>query len=108
MWVTADVHYTAAHHYDPTRAAFTDFEPFWEFVTGPANAGALGPNTLDATFGPQVEFVKAPGDKYHLVGPMDGYQFYGELSIDGESRALTVRLLELGGTELYRKELTPP
>ena len=27
VWITADVHYAAAHHYDPERAAFTDFHP---------------------------------------------------------------------------------
>ena len=34
-WITADVHYCAAHEYHPTRAKFTDFDPFWEFVAGP-------------------------------------------------------------------------
>ena len=38
--LTADVHYTAAQHYDPARAAIQDFTPFWEFVSGPAHAGA--------------------------------------------------------------------
>ena len=44
VFLTADVHYTAAHHYDPARAAVADFTPFWEFVSGPLNAGAFGPN----------------------------------------------------------------
>src|SRR5690242_5047729 len=35
VWVTADVHYAAAHHFDPVRGAGTKFEPFWEFVAGP-------------------------------------------------------------------------
>ena len=60
VWLTADVHYTAAHHYDPTRASFKDFAPFWEFVSGPLNAGTFGPNALDMTFGPEVRFIKAP------------------------------------------------
>ena len=33
VWLTADVHYTAAHYYDPNKAVFQDFEPFWEFVS---------------------------------------------------------------------------
>ena len=41
VWLTADVHYTSAQHYEPARAAFTDFEPFWEFVSGPLNAGGV-------------------------------------------------------------------
>lgn len=60
VWLTADVHYCAAHHYSPERAAFKDFAPFWEFVAGPLNAGSFGPNALDGTFGPQVMFQKAP------------------------------------------------
>ena len=59
VWLTADVHYCAAHHYDPSRAAYTDFDPFWEIVAGPVNAGTFGPNALDSTFGPKVEFQKA-------------------------------------------------
>ena len=43
VFVTGDVHYCAAHHYDPARASFTDFHPFWEFVAGPAHAGTFGP-----------------------------------------------------------------
>ena len=46
VWITADVHYTAAHYYDPNKAAFQDFEPFWEFVSGPIHAGTFGPNSL--------------------------------------------------------------
>ncbi|WP_292443296.1 alkaline phosphatase D family protein [Methylibium sp.] len=68
VWVTADVHYCAAHHYDPARAQFQDFEPFWEFVAGPLNAGSFGPGTLDNTFGRQAVFYKAlPPGRGQLV-----------------------------------------
>ena len=60
LWLTADVHYTAAHYYDPNKAAFQDFEPFWEFVSGPIHAGSFPQNQLDDTFGPQLVYVKAP------------------------------------------------
>ena len=30
LWLTADVHYMAADYYDPNKAGFQDFEPFWE------------------------------------------------------------------------------
>jgi alkaline phosphatase D len=53
LWLTADVHYTAAHSYDPNKAVFQDFEPFWEFVSGPLHAGTFPQNALDNTFGPQ-------------------------------------------------------
>ena len=58
VWFTADVHCTAARHHDPARARFTDFEPFWEFVSGPLHAGTFGPNVLDPTFGPEVRFQR--------------------------------------------------
>jgi alkaline phosphatase D len=60
VWLTADVHYCAAHYYDPQKAQYKEFDPFWEFVSGPLNAGSFGPNALDNTFGPQVMFQKAP------------------------------------------------
>src|SRR5688572_8709914 len=54
VWVTGDVHYAAAHHYDPQRARFKEFNPFWEFIAGPLHAGTFGPSQLDDTFGPDV------------------------------------------------------
>jgi alkaline phosphatase D len=57
VWTTGDGHDATAHHYDPTRARFTEFDPFWEFVAGPAHAGSFGPNALDDTFGPEVRFL---------------------------------------------------
>jgi alkaline phosphatase D len=59
VWLTADMHYTAAHHYDPNRAVFSDFEPFWEFVSGPLHAGTWTPGELDNTFGPKAMFRRA-------------------------------------------------
>src|SRR3712207_3496459 len=50
VWLTADVHYTAAYRYGPNRAKYQDFAPFWEFVSGPLNSGTFGPNELDDTF----------------------------------------------------------
>ncbi len=105
VWLTADVHHTSAQHYQPSRAAFGDFEPFWEFVSGPLNAGAFPASTLDGTFGPERVFVKAPTASN--VSPAEGYQFFGEVDIDGGSGELTVRLREQDGTVLYTKVLQP-
>ncbi|KPI11125.1 Alkaline phosphatase D-related protein [Actinobacteria bacterium OK074] len=105
VWLTADVHHTSAQHYHPSRAAFTDFEPFWEFVSGPLNAGAFPANALDATFGPDRVFVKAPVDSN--VSPAGGYQFFGQVDIDGDSGELTVRLREQDGTLLFTQTLQP-
>lgn len=109
VWLTADVHYTAAHHYDPSRAAFTDFDPFWEFVSGPLNAAvqvAGHGNAHDATFGPRVVFEKlAPSTDVN--NPAFGYQFFGEVAIDANTEAMTVRLRDVDGTVLHTTDIPP-
>jgi len=105
VWVTADVHYCAAHYYDPNKAVFQDFAPFWEFVAGPLNAGAFGPNAMDKTFGPQVIFQKAP--PVPNTPPSDGFQFFGQIDIDEHSKVLSVALKDLDGTKVFAKQLEP-
>lgn len=104
VWITADVHYCAAHHYSPERASFTDFSPFWEFVAGPINAGTFGPNEMDGTFGPRVDFVKAAD--YPNQSPRGGNQFFGHADI-GADGMLTVTLRDAKGSVLYTRELVP-
>ncbi|MEV4352212.1 alkaline phosphatase D family protein [Actinoplanes sp. NPDC049596] len=103
VFLTADVHYTAAHHYDPARAAVQDFTPFWEFVSGPAHAGAFGPNALDGTFGPQAVFVNAP--PVANASPAEGFQHFGEVEIDSRTGAFTVNLRDRDGKSLWSTTL---
>ncbi len=105
VWVTADVHYCAAHRYDPASAAFTEFDPFWEFVAGPLHAGTFGPNELDKTFGPDVKFTSVPPNMKPNRPPSEGLQFFGTLKIDGRTRALTARLHDLSGKAIYSVDL---
>jgi alkaline phosphatase D len=107
VWLTADVHYCAAHYYDPKSAAFNDFDGFWEFVAGPLNAGSFGPNTMDGTFGPQVVFSKAPPPGQVNLSPYAGLQFFGEVNIDSKSGELTVDLRDIGGASVFSKTLAP-
>ncbi|QCO97381.1 alkaline phosphatase [Arthrobacter sp. 24S4-2] len=105
VWLTADVHYCAAHHYSPDRAAFTDFDPFWEFVAGPINAGSFGPGELDGTFGPEVAFFKTGA--YPNQSPRSGEnQFFGHVDLNADD-VFTVSLRNANGTVLWRKELQP-
>jgi len=108
LWLTADLHYTAAHYYDPNRAAFQDFEPFWEFVSGPLHAGTWTAVTLERTFGPQVAFYKAAsatqGDN---LAPCYGLQFFGQAMIDGATGALTVTLKDVEDRALWSITLDP-
>ncbi len=107
VWITADVHYCAAHHYDPARAKFTEFAPFWEFVAGPLNAGTFAPAALDATFGPEVKFTGTTAATRPNRPPSEGLQFFGTMTIDGKTRAMTVRLRDLSGKSLYSVDLPP-
>lgn len=108
VWLTADVHYTAAHHYSPDRAQFQDFEPFWEFVSGPLHAGTFGPNDLDNTFGPKIEYVKGPSaEQGQNLPPSDGLQFFGKVDIEGATGLMTVRLMDSADVELWSTVLEP-
>lgn len=107
VWLTADVHYAAAHYYDPNKAQFQEFDPFWEFVSGPLHAGTFGPNTLDNTFGPEVRFVKAPEPGKANLPPSDGMQFFGHVKIDGASGQMTVTLRDRADVALWATTLDP-
>jgi alkaline phosphatase D len=108
LWLTADVHYTAAHYYDPNKAAFQDFDPFWEFVSGPIHAGSFGPNALDGTFGPQLVYVKAPSkEQGQNLPPSFGLQFFGHIAIDGPTEVMTVTLKDVDDRSLWSTRLEP-
>ena len=107
IWITGDVHYAAAHRYSPDTAAFTDFDPFWEFVAGPLHAGTFGPNTLDKTFGPSVRFLSIPQGMKPNQPPSAGLQFFGKGIIDAKTRELTVSLHDLSGRKLWSITLPP-
>ena len=103
IWVTADVHYAAAHFYDPAHATVTDFDPFWEFVAGPIHAGTFGPNVLDPTFGPEARFVWAPPAGQGNLAPWDELQSFG--TVDVSAGALAVALVGIDGKPRFRVEI---
>ncbi|BBE72999.1 alkaline phosphatase D family protein [Oharaeibacter diazotrophicus] len=108
VWLTADVHYTAAHYYDPNKAVFQDFEPFWEFVSGPLHAGTFGPNDLDPTFGPELKFVKAPtAEEGQNLSPAAGLQFFGHVAISAATEVMTVTLRDAADAALWSIDLEP-
>jgi alkaline phosphatase D len=105
-WLTADVHYAASHYYDPAKAQFTEFDGFWEFVSGPLHAGTFGPGTLDNTFGPEVRFTtRKPGDG--PSGPWSTQQFFGTVEISAKTRAAKVTHFNRDGDRLWQIELPP-
>ena len=107
VWITADVHYAAALHYQPSRAVTKNFLPFWEFVAGPLHAGNFGPNAIDPTFGPEVKFQSAqPGGPQNRP-PSEGHQYFGTLTVAGGSGRLTAELFNVAGERLYGVDLDP-
>ncbi|AUT00604.1 alkaline phosphatase [Nostoc sp. CENA543] len=107
VWITADVHYAAAHYYDPNKAQFQDFRPFWEFVAGPLHAGTFGPNQLENTFGPQLIFQSLPLGTRANRPPSAGLQFFGAVKINGVTKVMTVSIRDLAGQVLYSVDLPP-
>jgi alkaline phosphatase D len=101
VWVTADVHYAAAHRYDPAVAEFKDFLPFWEFVAGPLHAGTFGPGRADPTFGCTQVFSGVPPGMKPNRPPSEGLQFFGTLEIDPRTRRLTAGLWNLNDEKLW-------
>ncbi len=103
-WVTADVHYAAAHHFDPARGQGADFTPFWEFIAGPIHAGTFGPEPLDPTLGPEVAFQWVPPAGTGNLSPAEGLQSFGTIDVTKDALAVA-----LWGTEdaqpRYRVEL---
>jgi phosphodiesterase/alkaline phosphatase D-like protein len=107
VWITADGHYGQAIRYDPSKGSFGDFEPFWEFVAGPINAGTFGPNDLDRSFGPEVKFTAIPKDMKPNRPPSAGFQFFGQADIDAKSRVTTVALKDVARRTLFAQDLMP-
>jgi alkaline phosphatase D len=108
VWLTADMHYTAAHHYDPNRAVFQNFEPFWEFVSGPLHAGTWAPGELDNTFGPKAMFQKGcTAEQGENLAPCFGLQFFGHVAIDGDSEVMTVTLKDVDNRDLWSVDIEP-
>ena len=106
-WITGDVHYAATHFYDPDKASFSDFTPFYEFVAGPLCAGGFGPNALDRTFGPQVMFQKTPPAGRFNTAPSEGSCNFGHVKIEGRTGKLIVTHRDIAGAVMHTTEVDP-
>jgi alkaline phosphatase D len=108
VWLTADMHYTAANYYDPNQAVFQDFEPFWEFISGPIHAGTYAPGKLDNTFGPWAVFEKGCSkEQGEDLAPCFGMQFFGHVAIDGATEVMTVTLKDVNDHDLWSTRIEP-
>jgi alkaline phosphatase D len=108
VWITADMHYTAAIYYDPNRAVFQDFDPFWEFISGPLHAGTWGPGEVDNTFGARAVYQKGCSrEQGENLAPCFGLQFFGHVAIDGATEGMTVTLKDVDNQDLWATRIEP-
>jgi alkaline phosphatase D len=107
LFLTADVHYAAAHRYHPSRASFGPFAPFWELVAGPLHAGCFAPLPLDPTFGPEVVFQRATSPDRQNLPPSGGLQSFGAIRIDGRSGELVASLRGIDGSVWWEQAIAP-
>ena len=108
VWISADVHYAAAHRFDPARAQVgaKEMDPFWEFIAGPLHATAFPRKPLDDTFGP--ELVYASTDHATIGTPAERRsQSFGLVRIDGATKTMTVTLVGGDDHELHVTVLRP-
>ena len=72
------------------------------------HAGTFGPNDLDNTFGPELQFVKAPTVEQGVnLPPSMGLQFFGIVEIDGVSGQMKVTLRDASDASLFSVTLDP-
>ena len=107
VWITTDVHHCSSIYHDPNKAVFSEFNPFWEFISGPLHAGTFSQPSLDNTFGPETRFLGIPKDMKANRPPSAGYQFFGTMKIDGKTEALTVTHWDVNGKNLWNITLPP-
>jgi len=106
VWLAADVHYSAAFQFDPNRAAFRDFLPFWEFVSGPFHARPGRVRHFDKTFGAERQF-RTLVPQGSNAPPMDGFLYFGHARINAQTGSLRVTIRDLNDRTLFSRTLEP-
>ena len=102
------MHYTAANYYDPNKAVFQDFEPFWEFISRALHAGTYPHGELDNTFGPRAVYQKGCSEEQgEDLAPCFGLQFFGHVAIDGATEVMTVTLKDVNDHDLWSIAIEP-
>jgi alkaline phosphatase D len=104
LWLTTDVHFAAAFRYTPFGDA-PDFR-FYEFVSGPLNAGVFPNPSVDPTLGPQRLLYYAPAAAEEITTLAEAKRWFnfGLLDVDADG-ALTARIVNGLGEEVFRLTL---
>ena len=100
VWLAADVHYSAAYRFDPNQAAFQDFNPFWEFISGPFHTRPGRVKHFDKTFGANQQY-RTPVAPIINPPPSDGFLYFGHANINAKTGAMRVTLRDLNDRTLF-------
>ena len=108
VWITADMHYTAAHYYDPEPAAVPGLRAVLGVRVGPAPCRHLGAGAARQHVRPAVMYQKgcskAQGEN---LAPCFGLQFFGHVAIDGDTEVMTVTLKDVDDRTLWSTRIEP-
>jgi alkaline phosphatase D len=104
IWLTTDVHFAGAFRYAPFAEA-PDFR-FYEFVSGPLNAGLFPNPALDRTLAPERLLYYAPAEASAVRSFAEAKRWFnfGLLDIANDG-TLTARIVNGEGEEVFRLTL---
>jgi alkaline phosphatase D len=106
VWLAADVHYCAATFFDPGRASFQDFNPFWEFIAGPFHTRPGRVRNQDRTFGPDRRY-RTPVSATPNPPPSADNQYFGHAQIDAGTGKLIVTFRDGANRVLFSHSMLP-
>ncbi len=106
IWITTDVHFATGFRYQP----FAD-DPafvFYEFATGPLNAGMFPKKEFDPTLGPRRLFMYGPTDSFTIHSFAGALSWFNFTTVDvDENGVLALRVVNGDGDTVYTTALVP-
>ena len=103
LFITTDIHFGTGFRYRPFPE-HADFE-FYEFVSGPLNAGAYLRKEYDTTFGPERLYLYG-SDSIKTFDAAIRWFNYGELEVD-KDQSMHMRLINGLGEVVFSTVLKP-
>lgn len=91
VWLTADVHYAAAHYYNPGPGHVHGFRSVLETRQQlPLHAGTRPAGSFDRTFGPTLRWSARPPGAPQNLPPSANEQYFGTVRIEPRNGVATV------------------
>jgi alkaline phosphatase D len=105
VFLTTDVHFATAFRYQPF-ADDHDFS-FYEFISGPLNAGVFPQLALDPTFGPTRLFLHGPKKEIADFAEARTWFNFGVVEVS-EAGKMRVTYVDANGRKLWESEVSEP